>query len=124
MILRRAHQVPYENASEDVFQGLRLLLDDQVAPERRKAALVRLRKYAGVEPGYTPYTEILKQRDEEQIAKPSMIYPAKLEIETRAFAQSELSSTAFLALFKQYGLTGWEEPYAKLKTELKATTRG
>ena len=57
-----AHEVPYDNASQDVFQGLRGLLDDQVAPERRKAALVRLRKYAGVEPGYKPLTEILKQR--------------------------------------------------------------
>ncbi len=46
-----AHEVPFLNASERVFQGLRGLLDDQVAAERRPAALVRLRKYAGTEPG-------------------------------------------------------------------------
>ena len=45
------HEVPFYNASRQVFQGLRGLLDDQVAPERRPAALVRLRKYAGMEPG-------------------------------------------------------------------------
>lgn len=113
------HDVPYENASQDVFQGLRLLLDDQVAPERRKAALVRLRKYAGVEPGYKPITEILKQRDLEQIAKPNMVYPAKLEIETQ-LSRNQNFVDGIPPLFKQYGLTGWEEPYAKLKTELEA----
>ncbi len=112
-----AREVPYDNASEDVFQGLRYLLDDQVAPERRKAALVRLRKYAGVEPGYKPLTEILKQRALEQIAKPNMIYPAKLEIETQ-LSRNQNFVDGIPPLFKQYGLTGWEEPYAKLKTEL------
>ena len=111
------HQVPYENASEDVFQGLRVLLDDQVAPERRKAALVRLREYAGLEPGYKPFTEILKQRAEDQIAKPDMVFPAKLEIDTE-LSRNQNYLDGIPALFKQYGLTGWEEPFAKLKTEL------
>jgi hypothetical protein len=111
------HEVPYENASEDVFQGLRILLDDQVAPERRNAALVRLRKYAGLEPGYKPFTEILKQRAEEQIAKPNMIFPAKLEIDSE-LSRNQNYLDGIPALFKQYGLTGWEEPFAKLKAEL------
>jgi Bacterial protein of unknown function (DUF885) len=113
-----SREVPYENASEDVFQGLRRLLDDQVAPERRHAALVRLRKYAGVEPGYKPLTEILKQRDAEQIAKPNMIYPAKVDIETQ-LSRNKNFVDGIPPLFQQYGITGWEEPYAKLKTELE-----
>ena len=36
---RLQHEVPFLNASEQVFQGLRGLLDDQVAPERRPAPL-------------------------------------------------------------------------------------
>jgi|SRR5882724_351177 len=43
------HEVPFMNASETIFQGLRGLLDDQVAAERRPAAIVRLRKYSGTE---------------------------------------------------------------------------
>ncbi len=112
-----AHQVPYENASEDVFQGLRILLDDQVAPGRRQAALVRLRKYAGLEPGYKPFTEILKQRAEEQISKPNVIFPAKLEIDTD-LSRNQNYLDGIPALFKQYGLMGWEDSFAKLKTEL------
>jgi hypothetical protein len=113
-----AREVPYNNASEDVFEGLRRLLDDQVAPERRKAALVRLRKYAGIEPGFKPYTEILKQRSVEQMAKPNIIFPAKVEIET-ALSRNKNFVDGIPPLFQQYGITGWEEPYAKLKAELE-----
>src|ERR1700733_11929394 len=77
-----AHEVPFLNASALVFQGLRGLLDDQVPAQRRAAALVRLRKYAGVEPGYRPLTDGLKQRELQQIAKPGVIFPSKQQVET------------------------------------------
>ena len=53
------HEVPFLNGSEIVFQGLRGLLDDQVAAERRPAALVRLKKYTGSEAGVRPLTWML-----------------------------------------------------------------
>jgi hypothetical protein len=37
-------EVPYINPSADIFQGIKILLDDQVAPERRPAAVIRLHK--------------------------------------------------------------------------------
>ena len=79
---RRANEVPFLNASQIVFGGLQVLLDEQTSSERRPAAVVRIREYAGLEPGYTALTEILKQRITEQMAKPGVIYPAKVEIET------------------------------------------
>lgn len=113
-----AHEVPFENASEDVFQGLRVLLDDQVSPDRQKAALVRLREYAGMEPGYSkPLTEILEQRAEEQMAKPDMTFPAKVKIETE-LSRDQNYINGITALFKQYGIAGWQEPFAKLQAEL------
>jgi hypothetical protein len=111
------HEVPFMNASETIFQGLRGLLDDQVAAERRPAAIVRLRKYAGTESGYTPFTELLKQRELEQIAKPSMIYPSKDEVETELGRNSNYVD-GIATLFKKYKLTGWEDSFAKLKAEL------
>jgi uncharacterized protein (DUF885 family) len=110
-------EVPFINASEIIFQGLRGLLDDQVTAERRSAAIVRLRKYSGTEPGYKPFTELLKQRELEQIAKPSMIYPSKDEVETELGRNSNYVD-GIAALFKKYKLKGWEDPYAKLKAEL------
>jgi uncharacterized protein (DUF885 family) len=112
-----AHEVPFFNASAQLFQGLRVLLDDQVAAERRPAALVRLRKYAGVEPGYQPFAELLKQREIEQIAKPGVIYPSKQELETELGRNSNYVD-GIADLFKKYKLTGWEPAYEKLKLQL------
>jgi uncharacterized protein (DUF885 family) len=114
-----AHEIPYINASGNVYQGLRVLLDDQVAAGRRPAAVVRLRKYAGVEPGYTPLTDKLKKLTDLQLAKPNLIYPAKARVES-ALSRNALYVEGIADLFKQYKLQGWEEPYARLKEQLAA----
>src|SRR5580698_1637931 len=114
---RLQHEVPFINASERVFQGLRGLLDEQVSAERRAAALVRLRRYAGTEQGYQPLTEILKARELEQIGKPDVIYPSKQQIETE-FGRNSNYVEEIATLFRKYQLTGWEPAYARLKEEL------
>ena len=110
-------EVPYINPSADIFQGIKILLDDQVAPERRPAAVIRLQKYAGAEPGFVPLTDLLIQREREQIAKPEMIYPSKAEIET-ALGRNSNYVEGIATLFKKYQLSGWEGAYEKLKTQL------
>ena len=112
-----AHEVPLLNASAIVFQGLRGLLDDQVPAQRRSAALVRLRKYAGVEPGYKPLADGLKTREQEQIAKPGVIYPSREQVETELGRNSNYVDE-IPTLFKKYNLTGWEPAYERLKAEL------
>jgi uncharacterized protein (DUF885 family) len=112
-----AHEVPYVNASQVMFSGVRILLDDQTPAERRPASVVRIREYAGLEPGYTSLTEILKQRVTEQMAKPGIIYPAKVEIETE-MARNSAYLDGIAALMQKYDLQGWQEPYGKLKTQL------
>src|ERR1019366_3265780 len=114
---QRAHEVPFFNASQMVFGGLQVLLDEQTPAERRPAAVVRIREYAGLEPGYTGLTEILKQRVSEQMAKPGVIYPARVEIETE-MARNSNYLNGIAALMQKYKLTGWEGPFAKLKTQL------
>jgi uncharacterized protein (DUF885 family) len=114
---RLQHEVPFRNASAEVFEGLHVLLDDQVAPERRKAALIRLRRYAGMEAGVDPYTEVLKQREREQIAKPGVIYPSRTELETELGRNSNYIE-GIGALLAKYGLKDWEPAYQKLKSEL------
>ena len=113
----RAHEVPFFNASREVFQGLQFLLDEQTPAERRPAAVVRIRKYAGLEEGYKPLTEILRQRTLEQMAKPGVIYPWRQEIETELARDSNYAD-GFAALLEKYKLQGWQEPFAKLKSEL------
>lgn len=113
----RAHEVPFVNASGWLFRGLQTLLDEQTPPARRPAAVSRLRKYAGLEPGYKPITDILKQRVVEQMAKTRVIYPARVEIETE-LARNSNYLEGIATLMQKYSLTGWHEPYNKLKSQL------
>jgi Bacterial protein of unknown function (DUF885) len=113
----RAHKVPFLNASGAVFRGLRILLDEQTPNERRAAAVVRIRKYAGLEPGYKPLTEIFKQRVHEQMAKPGVVYPARTQIETELGRTSSFVG-GMATLLERYKISGWQEPYEKLKVQL------
>ena len=113
----RAREVPFYNARAQIFRCLRGLLDDQVPAERRSAALVRLRKYAGVEPGYKPYSDRLKERELEQIAKAGVIFPSKEQVETDIGRNSNYIE-GIATLFKKYNLSGWEPAYEKLKVQM------
>jgi hypothetical protein len=111
------HKVQFLDASQAVFVGLRTLLVDQVPAERRPAAVLRLRKYAGVEPGFNPFTDVLKQRVMEQMAKPNVVYPSVGEMET-GLGRNKNYIDGMQQLFVKYKLTGWEEPFAKLRQQL------
>lgn len=111
-------EVSFLNATETVFSGMQTLLDDQTPTERRSAAVIRLRKYAGLEKGYQPITFILQQRTGEQMAKPDMIYPSKQKMEVILSHNASMVS-GIEELFKKYKLSGWEQPYAAIKKQLE-----
>jgi hypothetical protein len=111
------HSVQFLNASQAVYVGLRTLLDDHVSPERRQAAVLRLRKYAGIEPGFKPFTDVLEQRAIEQMAKPGVAYPSVNELETQ-LAHDTSYVNGIGALLAKYKPTGWQEPFAKLQEQL------
>jgi uncharacterized protein (DUF885 family) len=111
------HDVPFIDASAAVFAGLHTLLDDQVAAERRPAAIERLRKYAGLEPGFRPLTEVLEERVKEQMAKPGVEYPSMIEMETE-LGRDKNYIDGMRQLFVKYKLSGWQEPFTKLTQEL------
>lgn len=113
----RAHTVPFLNAPELVFSGLQGLLDDQTAPERRPAAVVRLKKYAGLEPGFTPATELAKRYITAQMAVPHAVYPSRVRMETELGRNSNYID-GIADLFRKYKLTGWEPAYEKIKAQL------
>jgi uncharacterized protein (DUF885 family) len=114
--LDQQYNLPYFNPSQMIFGGLRALLDDQVPEARRKAALVRLRKYAGVEPGFEPIVDQIKARSKDW-AKPGQVGPAKVEVETD-LARADFLINGIGPLFEKYKIDGYQEPYAKLKQQL------
>jgi len=114
----REHEVPFDNASGMIFQGLRVLLDDQVEPSRRQAAVTRLRKYTGVEPGFRPFTNMLMERANQQIKKPGVIFPSKNQVETE-LGRNASYLDGIAKLFEKFQLTGWQPAYTKLRMQLK-----
>ena len=112
-------QLPYHNVPQTVFQGLRALLDDQIVPARRQAALVRLRKYAGMEPGTTPLTQLAMDRTREHLAKPGLQGPMADEV-TRDLENISFFLTGLAQLFEKYQIAGYQEPMARLTEQLAA----
>src|SRR5260370_32460699 len=104
--------------SQLVFAGLHALLDDQVPGEGRQTALVRLRKYAGLEPGFQPITDQAKARTVEW-SKAGQLGPAKVQVETN-LARADFFINGIGQLFEKYKIEGYQEPYAKLKDQLSS----
>lgn len=114
--LNRKYLVPYYDLSQTFFLGIRALLDDQIAPERRKAALVRLKKYSGMQEGFKPVTVLAMERIREQISREGLLFPSKPELEKVLINGPHLMA-GIGQLFQKYSLTGYEEAYAKLKEQ-------
>jgi hypothetical protein len=114
--LNRKYLVPYYDLSQTFFLGLRALLDDQVEPERRKAALVRLKKYAGMQEGYKPVTVLATERIREQMHRPGLLFPSKPELE-KVLINGPHFISGIEKLFQKYSITGYEEAYTKLKEQ-------
>ncbi|UOE47521.1 DUF885 domain-containing protein [Mucilaginibacter sp. SMC90] len=113
-----SRQVPFLNASSTIYSGLETLLDDQTPEARRQAAVMRIRKYAGLEKGYKPLATIYRERVQKQMAGKNMIYPSKQRMETDLSRNASIVS-GIAELCTKYKITGWEQPYATLKKQLE-----
>jgi hypothetical protein len=111
--------LPFFSVTSTVYRGLRALLDDQVAPERRRAALVRLRRYAGEEDGGQPVAGLAEARIGERLQVQGLLGPVKDEVE-KELGNSPTYVKGIEELFKKYGIEGYEEAYAKLREQLAA----
>jgi hypothetical protein len=114
--------VPYYNLPRIIFNGLHALLDDQVPPERRPAALVRLRRYAGLEPGTTPLVGLAMAHTRERLStanQAGLLGPARAEVE-RDLGNAPIIIDGMAQLFTRYGIAGFAEAHAKLKQQLGA----
>jgi hypothetical protein len=115
--LSRALTVPFFNVGSTVFNGVRALLDDQIAPARRPAALVRLRKYIGDLQGTTPLARRAEAITRERMSNPALVMPSKAEVE-RALADSASFVDGVPELFKKYGVAGYEAPCAAFRAQM------
>ena len=117
--LDRDNMLPYYNVSQTVFRGIRGLIDPQIPAERYPAAVVRLRKYAGLEPGFDPVTDLARARTEERFEVEGLTGPYRGEVE-QDLERAETFITGLEELLAGAGIEGWQEPYATLAGQLRA----
>ena len=115
--LNRKYMLPYYNIPQTMFFGFRALLDPRSDPSRYPAALVRLAKYTGKTEGYTPITELAKQRTSERFNVPGLLGPYKGELE-RDLNNVERFTGGLKQIFEASGLEGYEEDLDVLITQL------
>jgi len=118
-ILSNRLLLPYRDPIELIFLGLRALLGDQVAEARRPAALVRLRRYTGLETGWTP---ILKQAEEllrNGFKKPQLLGPFRGEVELDLQTAPRYIA-GITRLFEKYKVSGGAEALSALEKQFKA----
>ncbi|HVW07221.1 MAG TPA: DUF885 domain-containing protein [Bryobacteraceae bacterium] len=109
--------LPYHDVGRIVFSGIQGLLDDQVDAARRPAAVERLKKYTGMEKGFTPMTEMAEARFRERLRNPGLLGPAKEEIE-KDLADTNQYTTGIGLLMEKFHQKDYEEAMARLKTQL------
>jgi hypothetical protein len=115
--LRQKLEVPYYNLPRMVLFSTRGLLDKQVKPERQPAALIRVKKYAGLDGGQKSIVELAEAETREGLSK-GLLTPSRIEVE------NDLEGAEFLLdgvqkLFKEYKIEGSDEPVAELRKQLE-----
>jgi uncharacterized protein (DUF885 family) len=117
--INERHILPYFNVAGLVYSGIGGLLQDQVVEARRPAALIRLRKYAGLEQGYTPITLQAEERFRSKLKTPGLVGPSKAAVE-KDLAQTATYITGIGLLLERYNLKDYQPALAKLKEQLAA----
>ena len=115
--LTHQYMLPYYNLSQTMFFGFRALLDPRAEPGRYPAALIRLAKYTGKTDGFTPITELAKQRTAERFAEPGLLGPYEGELE-RDLNNVERFAGGLKQTFEASGLEGYEEDLDELLAQL------
>jgi hypothetical protein len=95
--------VSFTDVGQLIFFGEFGLLQDQVDAARRPAALARLRRYTGLEPGTTPAAALAKARFTEEAADPKRLGPFKDRI-VQSLANTARYTAGIRGLYKKYGL--------------------
>jgi len=116
--LNYAQMLPYYNISQTIFFGIRGIIDPQNSRDRYPAAIARLEKYAGVADGYTPFTQLAKDRTTERFDVEGLVGPYRGEVE-QDLQRAETMITGIEDLLAGTDLQGWEESYATLAGQMR-----
>ncbi|HEX7374252.1 MAG TPA: DUF885 domain-containing protein [Steroidobacteraceae bacterium] len=108
--------LPYFDLTGTLFRGFQSLLDPRVDKARYPAALARLRKYVGREPGYESIARLAQDRSTERFGDAGLTGPWTNEVEQN-LGNSQRYLTGIHDLFVKSGLKGWEKDFRTLERQ-------
>jgi uncharacterized protein (DUF885 family) len=117
-VLNEKYQVPYINLSKVILDSLKSTLKASKSSSSQKAAiLIKLKQYAGLEPGKTALATSLEQAIQTQLQKTELDFPSKelIEIDLKGNTSQIHEIQAFL---EKQNVPDHEEAYAQLKAQL------
>ena len=114
--------LPYAPVSRIAFSGIRALLDPRISKERQALAVVRLKRYAGLEGNAKPFATLARDRMEERIRDKKLLRPFKGEVEQH-LADTPSLVAGIKDLFAKSGLDGWQEAAGALEQQFAAHDR-
>ena len=109
--------VPYRDLPREIYEGLQVLLDKRNADARRRHALERLRRYAGMTPGTRPIAELARARTMER-TNAGLIWPYRGEVEQQ-LNNCQRYVAGIAELFRASPVQGWEAPHERLAAQLQ-----
>jgi len=107
----------YTDVTAPFSYGVKSLLDDQIAPERRPAALIRMKKYTGIEPGYTPIMTQAEERFRERLKMPGLLGPSKMSVE-KNLENTNAYLNGIGLLLEKHKIQGYQPVFARLKEQI------
>lgn len=110
------------DAPSIVWEGLSVLLDEQVAPDRRRQAVERLRRYVGDWPGTRPLTVLARERFEASRRR-GRLGPVRGQVE-RAVEAAPAYVQGLRERFERHGLLRADDPLLdRLQSQFEAWSR-
>jgi uncharacterized protein (DUF885 family) len=117
-VINEKYLLPYINVGQTIFGGEFGLLQDQVAAKRRPSALVRLKRYTGLDKGYTPLTDQAKAQFEKAMADKNLLGPYKAQVE-QDLANTASYVSGIRKLYAKYKIGGADKALDALEAQLK-----
>ena len=115
--LNEQYLLPYNDIGQTIFQGEFTLLQDQVAPARRPAALKRLQCYVGMTAGCVPVTKEAQALFQAKLGDAKLIGPYKVEVEQN-LANTGRYVEGIRKLYAKYKIDGAGPALDKLQKQL------
>ena len=116
--LQHEYLLPYYNMNQTVFTGIRALIDPQIPRARYPAAVVRLKKYAGLVDGYEPIAKLAEARMKERFGDKGLVGPYRGEVE-QDLQRSETFISGIKDMLAGTDLEGWQDAYETLARQMR-----